>query len=85
VFRPIIRPSLRGGGPSAYSFSPKRVVYDTPKGAKANVCFTTRETKFSGRKATPKGIIESIRESINIVELSFLVPSFILKDRVRSP
>jgi hypothetical protein len=49
VFRPIIRPSLRGGGPSAYSFSPKRVACDTPKGAKADVCFTTRETKFSGR------------------------------------
>ena len=84
VFRPMIGPSLRGG-PSAYSFGPKRVACDTPKGAKADVCFATGETEFSGRKAAPEGIVESTRESVDIVESSFPAPSFVLKDRVRSP
>jgi len=85
VFRPMIGPSLRGGGPSAYSFGPKRVACDTPKGAEADVCFATGEPEFSGRKAAPEGIVESMRESFDIVESSFPAPSFVLKDRVRSP
>jgi hypothetical protein len=71
VLWPMIGPSLRGG-PSAYSFSPKMVACDTPKEAEAaDLCFATGKSEFSGRKAAPEVIVESIRESVEIVESSF--------------